>query len=103
MNLLRLLGITSPLSDALKRGAAIIDVRTAQEFDLGHVPDSVHIPVDRIKLNLDRIRAWKKPVIICCDGGSRSAQAVRLLKAAGFKDVVRAGDWKSLLNHIQKF
>ena len=51
------------IKQALRKGAIIIDVRPAASFDQGKVPGSVNIPIDRIAINVERIKAMKKPVI----------------------------------------
>ena len=85
------------LRTALRNGAVVIDVRTAQEFDSGRYPGAINIPIDRISTNLSRIRAMEKPVICCCSSGARSSQAVALLKKQGIKAVYNGGKWTALL------
>ncbi|MBI1342852.1 MAG: rhodanese-like domain-containing protein [Terrimonas sp.] len=90
-----------PVTDALKKGAVIIDVRNAYEYDQGKVPGSINIPVDRISASIERIRDMKKPVIFCCSSGSRSGDAKTKLKAAGISEVYNGGSWQSLLKKVQ--
>ena len=85
------------IKDALKKGAVIIDVRTPHEFDQGKVPDSVNIPVDRIALNIARIKAMNKPIVLCCESGMRSGSAKQILKVNGVKDVFNGGSWRTVL------
>ena len=85
------------IKEALKKGAVIIDVRTAAEFDNGKVPGSVNIPVDRISINAGRIKLMNKPVVVCCASGARSSQAKEILKKAGIKEVYNGGSWQSVL------
>ena len=87
---------------AITKGAIIIDVRSPYEFDQGHVPQSINIPLDRITLSLDRIRSFTKPIIFCCSNGSRSAQAVALLQQAGFENTLNAGNWESLWRTLRR-
>jgi len=89
------------LKKALKNGALIIDVRTATEFDNGHIPDAFHIPVDRIKANALRLKETNLPVIVCCNSGDRSSTAVQILKEKGVKKVYNGGNWESLLKLIK--
>ena len=66
MSLFSILGIgNGKIKDALRRGAIIIDIRTAAEFDRGKVPESINIPVDRININFRRIVQMSGPIIIC--------------------------------------
>jgi len=89
------------IKKALKNGAIIVDVRTGTEYDRGHVPDAFNIPVDRIQISADRLKAAKKPVIICCNTGERSSLAVQQLKAKGLKEVYNGGSWESVVKLIQ--
>lgn len=90
------------VKEALQKGAIIIDVRTPHEFDTGKVPGSINIPVDRIATSIERIRSMKKPVIVCCESGSRSSKAKDILRSAGINDVYNGGSWESVLRIINK-
>jgi len=85
---------------ALEKGAIIIDVRTPQEYDRGHIPDAFNIPVDRIKASIERIKASKLPVIVCCSSGERSSTALKYLKAAGIT-AHNGGSWQNVLKIIE--
>lgn len=68
--------------------AQLIDVRTPQEYAEGHLKDAVNMDINNTdfdkmigKLNKD------KPVFVYCLAGSRSAQAVDIMKGMGFKEV----------------
>ena len=90
------------IKEALKKGAVIVDVRTPHEYDHGRVPGSINIPVDRISVNVERIRSMKKPVIVCCESGARSSTAKNMLKSAGIQEVYNGGSWESVLKLINK-
>jgi phage shock protein E len=77
-------------------GATIIDVRTASEFSSGAYPKSRNIPLDVLASRLDKLGAKDTSVIVYCASGSRSAQAARMLKSAGFTDVTNAGGLGSM-------
>ncbi|MEI9944448.1 MAG: rhodanese-like domain-containing protein [Chitinophagaceae bacterium] len=103
MGLLSLLGLgNGPVKEALRKGAVIIDVRTAAEFDQGHIREAINIPVDRINANAERIRSMNRPVIVCCDSGTRSSIAKQYLFANGMKDnVYNGGSWERVLKIIR--
>lgn len=68
--------------------AVVIDVRENNEFENGHIIDSIHIPLGRLKTGLKPLEVHKtKPVIISCMSGSRSAQACNTLRKNGFEQV----------------
>ena len=87
----------SSLKKALKEGAVVIDVRTASEFDRGKVPGSINIPVDRISINVERIKAMNRPVVLVCASGHRSGNALKILKAEGLKKVYNGGSWEHIV------
>ena len=87
------------LKELMKNGAQIIDVRTRDEFQGGHIRGSVNIPLQNLNSNLSKIKK-DKPVITCCASGMRSASAKSILKSNGFTEVYNGGGWMSLQNRI---
>ena len=85
--------------ELLQNGAQIIDVRTKNEFQNGHIRDSVNIPLQDLQNNCLKIKK-NKPVITCCASGMRSASAKSILKSNGFEEVHNGGGWMSLQNKI---
>lgn len=86
------------LQDALQTGteAHIIDVRTPEEFNEGHIKGAKNIPLDTIPASVDSFNDEDEYIIICKRGG-------RALQAAEYLDnehlnitVVDQGmdDWK---------
>jgi phage shock protein E len=85
---------------ALKEaGAIIIDVRSPQEFDRGHIQGSKNIPVNIIQRELNAIKKWNKPIITVCQSGARSGMAKSVLKGAGI-EVYNGGSWFSLRSKL---
>lgn len=76
-------------------GAVIIDVRTPQEFDSGHIEGALNFPVQTIEQNIEAIRKLNKPVIAHCRSGARSARATKILNKNGIK-TVNGGAFKVL-------
>jgi len=76
-------------------GAVILDVRTPQEFNSGHIKGSMNIPVGDLASQIKRIKK-DKPVITCCASGMRSATAAGILRSSGFTEVYNGGGWNSL-------
>ena len=76
------------LQARLSAGAVtVIDVRSANEWAGGHVPGALHIPLGYLA---DRCRSipTTKPIVLQCQGGSRSAIAASVLERLGFPDLV---------------
>ena len=67
----------------------LIDVRQPVEFEISRIPGSVLIPLAGIKdgTALEQ-EPQGVPLILHCKAGTRSAQALASLRAAGFADVV---------------
>ncbi|MDQ7072577.1 MAG: rhodanese-like domain-containing protein [Gammaproteobacteria bacterium] len=68
--------------------AVIIDVRTQEEWDAGHIPGAVHIPLSDVKSRLDDFKTYEgKTLVMQCRSGKRSAKAANILLDAGFNNV----------------
>lgn len=89
------------IRQALQDGAVIVDLRTAYEYDQGHIPHALNIPVDRLRSNIDRLRDLGKPVILCCAGGGRCSEGVSILREAAIPRVINGGDWQSLWRKLR--
>ena len=61
----------------------LLDVRTPEEYENGHVDGFVNIPVDALRERLGEIPD-KKPVYVMCQSGLRSYIACRILSGYGF-------------------
>ena len=69
-------------------GAAVVDVREADEVEQGAVPGAVHIPRGFLESRIeDAIRDKDRPVVLYCAGGVRSAFAAKTLQDLGYTDV----------------
>jgi hydroxyacylglutathione hydrolase len=75
----------SPADAATTRNARIVDVRAASEWAEGHVPGALHVPLAELADRMDELPAG--PLILHCQGGSRSVIATSMLEAAGRSDV----------------
>ena len=79
------------VKDMITAGARIVDVRSVAEFKDGAYPGAVNIPLSLIPLKMKELEPRDTPIVLYCASGARSGQAARLLKAAGFTNVVNAG------------
>lgn len=76
------------LAVLLERGAvAVIDVRGRAEWEAGHLPGVPNIPVGYLVQRLDQV-PHDRPVVVHCQGGTRSAIAASVLKAKGIPNVL---------------
>jgi phage shock protein E len=102
MGLFSFLGFGDRIAEAIDHGAVIIDVRPAYAFDQhGRVPGSINIPVDRIAINIERIKSMNRPIVICCQYGTDCANAMRMLKESGVKEVYNGGSWESVFRKVR--
>lgn len=77
----------SQVQQLSSQGVAVIDVRTPAEYAAGHIPGAQDIPVDTfpsVMQNWDKA----KPLVVYCQTGGRSAQAVADLKQLGWRGTV---------------
>lgn len=73
----------------------VVDVRTPTEYQNGHIPGSVNIPVNELLQRVHELSELKQPLILCCASGGRSAMATHILKEQEF-ECVDAGSWLSV-------
>lgn len=65
--------------------AAIVDVRDDSEYANGHLPNSKHIPAEKMGERWKELEKYKdKPIVMIYRGGVRSSSASALLKKNGF-------------------
>jgi rhodanese-related sulfurtransferase len=75
-----------------KEEPLLIDVRTPEEYNEGHIEGSLLIPLDTLEANLPKLANSKdRPLIVYCRSGARSAIASRLLADQGFKPLNVSG------------
>ena len=64
------------LADRVAEGALVIDVREPDEYEAGHVPGALLIPLATVPDHLDRFRA-DQPTYVICKSGGRSHAGLR--------------------------
>jgi hydroxyacylglutathione hydrolase len=73
-------------SARVKAGATLLDVRGRSEWEAAHVPGAVHIPLGHLAERIQELPAGV-PVVVHCQGGTRSAIAASVLQRAGVREV----------------
>ena len=75
----------------------ILDVRTLEEFNEGHIPDAVSLPIDEIEdAIIHMIPDRGEIILVYCRTGIRSANAAAILVDIGYRNVFDFGgivDW----------
>ncbi|MGW0018316.1 rhodanese-like domain-containing protein [Rhodococcus sp. NPDC003382] len=64
-------------------GVVLLDVREADEWDLGHAPGALHIPVAEVPARIEDIDIDAEVYVVCRQGG-RSVGVVAYLNNIGF-------------------
>ena len=70
----------------LQKDTLLLDVRTADEYSLGTLPNAINIPVDELRTRLSELPK-DKPIVVSCAVGLRGYLAYRILTQHGFKNV----------------
>lgn len=75
----------------------ILDVRTEDEYNSGHIENSVLIPVDDLENKAEELLVNKEQkILVYCRSGNRSKKAADLLVEMGYTNVYDFGgikDW----------
>lgn len=72
-------------------GAILLDVRTPQEYRVGHIAGSRNIPLQNIRQAINIIKNKKVPLYVYCQSGARSGRAVMELQKMGYENVKNIG------------
>ena len=76
----------------------IIDVRSQTEWNLGHYPGALHIPVTELKKEKMPKNSIDKGILVYCNTGQRARLAAEKLKALGYNKVYYiAGTYSSII------
>jgi rhodanese-related sulfurtransferase len=76
----------------IKKGALVVDVRTQKEWDEGHAPGSLHLPLDQLAVRFEELPR-DKPLLMVCLSGGRSQTAMNYMLQQGYVDVHNLGPW----------
>lgn len=87
------------IEEYLKDGAVVIDVRTIDEYESGHVNGSKNIVLNSIPAKVNEIKKLNKKVIAVCRSGARSGQATSFLKQHDI-DVINGGPWQNVAKFV---
>ena len=78
----------------LKTGALLVDVRSPDEFNSGHLPNAINLPLDRIETVLPgRVKNKSQVLLLHCQSGTRSGVAKSKLKSLGYTQVFNLGSY----------
>ena len=82
--------------------AVLLDVRTPQEYQGGHIPGSVNAPLQTFGSE-DMLPADRDtPLFVYCHSGARSSQAVRLLARMGYANAKNIGGIAAYTGKVER-
>jgi CRP-like cAMP-binding protein len=81
--------------ERMRRGAGLVDVRSAAEFQQGALKGSINIPIAELRVRLTQLDPVR-PYVLYCRNGVQSEVAAFLLRQRGFEVVVLRGGLESL-------
>ena len=85
------------------KDALILDVRTAAEYESGHIPNAVNLSNEDIQAGkVDSLKDKSQLIMVYCRSGNRSRQAAQKLAELGYTNVVDFGGIQSWLGDIEK-
>lgn len=76
-------------------GATLLDVRENNEWNAGHAPGAIHIPLAQVAGQATRRLPKGKQVVVVCKSGSRASTAAKTLRAAGIDAVSLRGGMRA--------
>jgi len=75
-------------------GATLLDVRHPEEWEAGHAPEAVFLPLDELGDRYTELPT-DRTIVVICRSGARSARATEALVGAGYNAVNLAGGMKA--------
>ncbi|MFE8604370.1 rhodanese-like domain-containing protein [Archangium violaceum] len=73
--------------ELVEQGWVLLDVRTPEEFQLGHPEPARNIPVQELPRRVAEVGPPGTRVVVYCQAGGRSAMATQILQAHGITDI----------------
>lgn len=75
-----------------QKDSLILDVRTEDEYERGHIPQAVLLPLDTIEEDASsELPKKEQTILVYCRSGVRSKIAARILDAMGYTNVYEFG------------
>ena len=84
--------INEKVSELFKdKRAVLVDVRTNDEYNLGHIPGSINVPIDNPKDIKGILNDREKNIYLYCQNGERGNEAELKLRSLGYKHIENIG------------
>ena len=76
------------LEKMVEEGAILLDVRSPQEFEEGHIEKAISLPEYEIKArNLQKLPDLSQTMVVYCNTGHRGQKAQKILLKLGYQKV----------------
>ncbi len=86
----------------LRRGALLIDVRTAAEFVSSHLPKAINLPLGELDAEIaGRVPDRSQVLLLYCHSGKRSVAARRKLNALGYTHAYNLGSYRRAVEIVK--
>lgn len=84
------------------KNVMLVDVRNKEEYELGHIPSSINIPLDELRDNLSKLDK-NKEIVLICQSALRSYIGCRILSNLNYNTSHLAGGYRiySIIKHDQ--
>ena len=82
--------------------AVLLDVRTKEEYESGHIENSENIPLQQIEKVLAKITDKDTSLFVYCQSGARSSSATSALKQTGYLNITNIGGISSYRGKVVK-
>jgi rhodanese-related sulfurtransferase len=69
-----------------KKGMMLLDVRPDREYEQGHIPGAVHVPLADIGEKVKKLKK-DKDLVVYCRSGNQSIWAIKRLMGMGYKNL----------------
>ena len=83
-------------------GAVLLDVRTPQEYQEGHIPESKNVPLQQLNNIVSVVKNTEIPLFVYCYSGARSRQATGMLQRMGYSKVNNIGGIAAYSGKVEK-
>ena len=83
-------------------GAVLLDVRTPQEYQEEHIPESKNVPLQQLNNVVSVAKNTEIPLFVYCYSGTRSRQATGMLQHMGYTKVKNIGGIAAYTGKVEK-
>lgn len=77
---------TAQAYEKYQEGAFFLDVREQGEWDQGHIPNNILIPLGSLASRLEEVPRGQE-IVVVCRLGNRSKEGTQILRQSGFEQV----------------